>query len=159
LRATIGAWTKCPKQLKNELLPVAAVKHADKVLGVDDRMRIWQHADSPYGLLYTCQQAQIQWNSGNPVGMLLLLRSCRPRFISTGFTVVCYDQSCKCHFLLRCCETSHCGDRISLKPYSMAVGIFTSDLVATCHFNAYATPVFELLNKVRLHMRVTKPCT
>jgi len=77
LRASIRAWTKCPKKLKNDLLPEAAVEHADKVLGVDDRMRIWRDADSPYGLLYTCQQAQIQWNSDNPIGMLLLLRSCQ----------------------------------------------------------------------------------
>jgi len=132
LRATIGAWTKCPKQLKNELLPVAAVKHADKVLGVDDRMRIWQAAHSPYGLMYTCQQAQIQWNSGNPIGMLLLLRSCRPLIISTAFTVVCYNHSCKYHSLLTCCETSHCGDKISEEPCSMAFSIFTSNLVATC---------------------------
>ena len=132
MRATIGAWTKCPKKLKNDLVPEAAVKHADKVLGVDDRMRIWQAADSPYGLMYTCQQAQIQWNSGNPIGMLLLLLSCQPLFITTGFTVVCYDHSCKHHSILTCCETSHCCDRISRKPYSTAIRIFTSDLVATC---------------------------
>ncbi|DBA71045.1 TPA: PSII 6.1 kDa protein [Trebouxia sp. C0005] len=70
LRATIQAWAKCPKNFKNSLLPEAAVEHADKVLGVDDRMRIWQDADSPYGLMYTCQQAQIQWTSGNPVVLL-----------------------------------------------------------------------------------------
>lgn len=160
MRATIGAWTKCPKKLKNDLVPEAAVKHADKVLGVDDRMRIWQHAHSPYGLMYTCQQAQIQWNSGNPIGMLLLLRSCRLLFISTGFTVVCYDHSCKHHSLLKCCETSHCCDRNPVEPCSMASGIFKSKLVATCSLQyAYATRVFELLNKVHLHVLIYKPCT
>ena len=114
MKETIRAWTKCPKTLKNGLLPEAAVEHADKVLGVDDRMRIWQDADSPYGLMYTCQQAQIQWNSGNPIGMLLLLRLYRPLFISTGFTMVCCDPSCKRHSLLMCCETSHFGDGVSL---------------------------------------------
>ncbi|DBB00133.1 TPA: PSII 6.1 kDa protein, variant 3 [Trebouxia sp. C0004] len=70
LKETIRAWSQCPRTLKNGLLPEAAVEHAEKVLGVDDRMRIWQDADSPYGLMYTCQQAQIQWNSGNPIVLL-----------------------------------------------------------------------------------------
>ncbi len=90
-------------------------------------MRIWRDADSPYGLLYTCQQAQIQWKSDNPMGMLLLPIS----LISTGVTVVCHDHSCKHNSLLICCKTSHCGDGFCLWPYSMAIGIFTSVFVAT----------------------------
>ncbi len=72
MKETIRAWTKCPKILKNGLLPETAVQHADKVLGMDDRMRIWQHVDSPYGLMYTCQQAR----SSGILAILLVCCSC-----------------------------------------------------------------------------------
>ena len=66
------SWDDCPKTLRNNLLPEAAVEHAAKVMGKDNRMRIWQDPEAPRGLLYTCHQAQIQWGSDNPVGMPLL---------------------------------------------------------------------------------------
>ena len=64
-----SSWDNCPKALRIGLLPEAAVEHASKTLGVDNRLRIWQDPENPRGLLYTCHQAQIQWGSGNPVGM------------------------------------------------------------------------------------------
>ncbi len=53
---------KLPKVVRNGLMPDLALKHVAKVLGLDDRVRLWRDPKSDMGLMYTCLQAQIQWD-------------------------------------------------------------------------------------------------
>lgn len=59
---------KCPFKVSG-LLPDEAIAHAAIALGPDSKMRVWRSPDIQKGLMYTCEQAQIDWGAKNPAGV------------------------------------------------------------------------------------------
>ena len=50
-------------------MPNEAIAHAATALGPDNQMRVWRSKDTPKGLMYPCQQAQIDWGAKSPAGL------------------------------------------------------------------------------------------
>ena len=70
------SWVHVPKQLKSALTPEATVKHADKMLQRDYRMRLFMPKDSQYGAMYLCQQAHVDFATASTTGGTFVLYVC-----------------------------------------------------------------------------------
>ncbi|KAL0051911.1 hypothetical protein WJX82_004365 [Trebouxia sp. C0006] len=60
-------WPECPFR---SLMPNEAIAHAATALGPDNQMRVWRSKDTPNGLMYPCQQAQIDWGAKSPAVLM-----------------------------------------------------------------------------------------
>ena len=65
------SWVGVPRTVRNALTPEVTVRHAEKMLPKDSRMRIFWPKDSQHGAMYLCQQGQVDLADSSSGGTLL----------------------------------------------------------------------------------------
>lgn len=121
LHNSLKSWAGVSNNLKKALTPDASVEHAMKMLGPDDRMRVFMSADSHWGAMYFCNQAQIDWASFSSINSsagkvllfpfespalvyrccaLLLLPALSCWAVARAFVCLCSDSTSQCYVAL-----------------------------------------------------------
>ena len=59
LHREMEGWKQVPREVRTALTPERAVRHAEKMLGKDNRMRVFKPRGSQYGAMFLCQQAHV----------------------------------------------------------------------------------------------------
>ena len=64
------SWVGVPRAVRNALTPEATVRHAEKMLPKDSRMRIFWPQDSQHGAMFLCKQAHVDLGDSSSGGRL-----------------------------------------------------------------------------------------
>lgn len=78
LRREMKSWVGVPRAVRTALTPEATVKHAEKMLPKDCRMRIFWPKGSQHGAMYLCHQAHVDLANSSSGGTSLLFQSHGP---------------------------------------------------------------------------------
>lgn len=80
LHGEMKSWVGVPRTVRTALTPEATVKHAEKMLPKDFRMRIFWPKDGHHGAMYLCHQGHVDLadisSGGTALLCICLLQSC-----------------------------------------------------------------------------------
>ena len=71
LHLEMKSWVGVPRTVRNSLTPEATVRHAEKMLPKDSRLRIFWPKDSQHGAMYLCHQGHVDLADSTTAGVFL----------------------------------------------------------------------------------------